>query len=89
MNTEKCKIGKKKEKRVETSNRLFETFGPAAEGAEEEEGDGTGEENTGSNLDERGVVGGGEKRRRGEGWDFDGSICTVSCDCCNDICEKC
>jgi len=44
-------------------NRLFETFGPAAEGAEEEDGNGTGEENTGSDLDERRVVGGGEKRR--------------------------
>jgi len=45
------------------ANRLFETFGPAAEGTEEENGDSTGEENTRSDLDERRVVGGGEKRR--------------------------
>lgn len=44
-------------------NRLFETFSSAAEGAKEENGDGTGEENTGSDLNRRRVVGEREKRR--------------------------
>lgn len=40
--------------------RLFGTLGAAAEGAEEEYCNGTGEENAGSSLERRGVIVGSE-----------------------------
>lgn len=39
---------------------VFGAFGTAGEGAEKEDGDGTGEEETGGGLEESGVICGGE-----------------------------
>lgn len=58
---------------------LFDTLSPAAEGAKEEDGDGAGKENTGSDLNGRRVVGGGENGRGGSEGEFNGSLCANVC----------
>lgn len=58
----------KEKDRNRRAHQFFDTFSPATEGAEEEDRDGTSEENTGRNLNERRVVGGGKKGRRGRRW---------------------
>lgn len=58
------------EKKRRVDYQFFDTFSPAAEGAKEEDGDGTGEENAGSDLNGRRVIGGGENGRK-----FDWTLC--------------
>lgn len=68
---------KKKKRERKRVHQFFDTFSPATEGAEEEDRNSTGEKNTGRDLNERRVVGGGEKGRSGRKWKFDGAICRV------------
>ena len=82
---------KKKKTREECAHGLFDTLSPAAEGAEEEDGDGAGEENTGSDLDGRRVVGGGENGRSGREWKFNRALSVGLkvnvCCCIGELCE--
>lgn len=56
--------------------QFFGSFGTAAEGAEEEDGDGAGKENASGDLEGRRVVVRGENGGSGR-WEFDGSFVLV------------